>query len=263
MSTLKGKKIVLVNTASDCGFTGQYENLEKLYQQYVSADPVLKSVVATMKRKRATFDKMMDEHNDALESEGRTRRAEEAIKEEPVKTITPEERAQEQRMLSGLDLPGMRLTGNIVDARATLAKLQAKLKQYIKEYRKNNVDKIRQIKRDYERYRKASDPAYKLISNFRTAIYQVLKENNVEKNKHYFDILKYTPEELISHLEKQFTDSMKWENYGEWHVDHRMPISSFVFESVDDDSFMKCWSLDNLQPMWGKENITKGDKIIY
>jgi ATP-dependent Lon protease len=136
------------------------------------------------------------------------------------------------------------------------------LKQYIKEYRKNNVDKIRQIKRDYERYRKASDPAYKLISNFRTAIYQVLKENNVEKNKHYFDILKYTPEELISHLEKQFTDSMTWENYGEWHVDHRMPISSFNFESVDDDSFIKCWSLENLQPMWGNENIIKGSKIV-
>ena len=136
------------------------------------------------------------------------------------------------------------------------------LKQYIKEYRKNNVDKIRQIKRDYERYRKASDPAYKLISNFRTAIYQVLKENNVEKNKHYFDILKYTPEELISHLEKQFTDSMTWENYGEWHVDHRMSISSFNFESVDDDSFIKCWSLENLQPMWGKENIIKGSKIV-
>lgn len=116
---------------------------EKLYQQYVSADPVLKSVVATMKRKRATFDKMMDEHNATLESEGRTRRAEEATKEEPVKTITPEERAQEQRMLSGLDLPGMRLTGNIVDARATLAKLQAKLKQYIKEDKKGEVTKTR------------------------------------------------------------------------------------------------------------------------
>jgi len=136
-------------------------------------------------------------------------------------------------------------------------------KEYLKEYREKNMDKIRKVKRDYERNRKANDPTYKLISNFRTAIYQVLKENNVEKNKHYFDILKYTPEELISHLEKQFTDSMTWENYGEWHVDHRMPISSFVFESVDDDSFMKCWSLDNLQPMWGKENITKGNKIIY
>ena len=136
-------------------------------------------------------------------------------------------------------------------------------KKYLKEYREKNIDKIRKVKRDYEKNRKASDPTYKIISNFRTAIYQVLKENNVEKNKHYFDILKYTPEELISHLEKQFTDSMTWENYGEWHVDHRMPISSFVFESVDDDSFMKCWSLDNLQPMWGKDNIVKGNNIIY
>ena len=136
-------------------------------------------------------------------------------------------------------------------------------KKYLKEYREKNIDKIRKVKREYEKNRKASDPTYKIISNFRTAIYQVLKENNVEKNKHYFDILKYTPEELISHLEKQFTDSMTWENYGEWHVDHRMPISSFVFESVDDDSFMKCWSLDNLQPMWGKDNIVKGNNIIY
>jgi predicted transcriptional regulator len=137
------------------------------------------------------------------------------------------------------------------------------LTEYHKKWRTENVEKWRSTKRNYERNRKASDPAYKLISNFRTAIYQVLKENNVEKNKHYFDILQYTPEELISHLEKQFTDGMTWENYGEWHVDHRMPISSFNFESVDDDSFIKCWSLDNLQPMWGKENIVKSNNIIY
>jgi glutathione peroxidase len=33
-STFKGKKILVVNTASKCGFTPQYEYLQKLYEQY-------------------------------------------------------------------------------------------------------------------------------------------------------------------------------------------------------------------------------------
>lgn len=34
LASLKGKKVMVVNTASECGLTPQYENLEKLYQQY-------------------------------------------------------------------------------------------------------------------------------------------------------------------------------------------------------------------------------------
>jgi hypothetical protein len=134
-------------------------------------------------------------------------------------------------------------------------------KKYLKEYRENNVDKIRKTKRDYERNRKATDPLYKLISNFRTAIYQVLKESNVDKNKHYFDVLQYTPDELINHLEKRFTDTMTWDNYGIWHVDHKLPITSFDIKEMGDEEFMKCWSLENLQPMWGEENIRKSNKL--
>jgi len=35
-NALKGKKVLIVNTASDCGFTGQYEALEKLQEKYPS-----------------------------------------------------------------------------------------------------------------------------------------------------------------------------------------------------------------------------------
>ena len=33
-SQLKGKKVMIVNTASKCGFTPQYEQLQEIYQQY-------------------------------------------------------------------------------------------------------------------------------------------------------------------------------------------------------------------------------------
>jgi membrane-associated HD superfamily phosphohydrolase len=135
-------------------------------------------------------------------------------------------------------------------------------KDYLKQYREKNIDKIRETKRNYEKTRKSNDPIYKLINNFRTAIYQVLKENNVKKNGHYFEILKYTPEELITHLENQFLEGMTWENYGEWHVDHKLPISIHNVQEIGDDEFMKCWSLENLQPLWGTDNIRKSNKVI-
>ena len=41
MSSLKGKKIMIVNTASKCGLTYQYEILEKLYKEYKDKDFVI------------------------------------------------------------------------------------------------------------------------------------------------------------------------------------------------------------------------------
>ena len=38
---LRGKKIIIVNTASKCGLTGQYKELQKLYNQYKNNDFVI------------------------------------------------------------------------------------------------------------------------------------------------------------------------------------------------------------------------------
>jgi len=41
LSSLKGKKVLVVNTASKCGLTPQYEDLQKLYEKYNSNDFVI------------------------------------------------------------------------------------------------------------------------------------------------------------------------------------------------------------------------------
>jgi glutathione peroxidase len=40
-SELKGKKVLVVNTASKCGYTPQYEDLEKLYMEYKDKNLVI------------------------------------------------------------------------------------------------------------------------------------------------------------------------------------------------------------------------------
>lgn len=41
MSQLKGKKIIIVNVASKCGFTPQYEQLEAIYNKYRDRDFII------------------------------------------------------------------------------------------------------------------------------------------------------------------------------------------------------------------------------
>ena len=115
---------------------------ERLFKQYVAADPVLKSVSATMKRKRGTLEKMVADHDQKLEQTGRERRAAQA-ELEPPKNITPAEVEAEQRMLSGLNLPGVRVTGNVAVEKTKLADIKEKLATYVKAKSKANITKTR------------------------------------------------------------------------------------------------------------------------
>ena len=69
--------------------------------------------------------------------------------------------------------------------------------------------------------------------------------------------------EFKSHIEKQFTIGMNFENHGvgegKWHVDHRRPCASFTFETEEEKHM--CFHWTNLQPMWHVDNMKKGDKF--
>lgn len=74
-------------------------------------------------------------------------------------------------------------------------------------------------------------------------------------------LVDYTVAELTHHLERQFTKGMNWENMGEWHIDHILPLKSFKFESHNDPEFRRAWSLANLRPLWAAQNLSKGGKM--
>ena len=136
------------------------------------------------------------------------------------------------------------------------------LREYHSKWREENREHVNEKTRLWYLNRRRTDPEFKLKCNTRTAIYTCLKEANVVKYRSTFKLLGYSIEELMNHLEEQFTEGMTWNNYGEWHVDHKLPMKNFKFNSTECDGFKECWSLDNLQPLWKKENLSKGSKIL-
>jgi hypothetical protein len=84
-----------------------------------------------------------------------------------------------------------------------------------------------------------------------------------KQRKSTFAIVGYTFDELKAHIQRQFTNGMSWDNYGEWHIDHIRPLSSFDITSYESEDFKVAWSLPNLRPLWAKDNISKGPRVTH
>jgi len=143
------------------------------------------------------------------------------------------------------------------------------IRWHVKQYSKDNPDKIRESKRIYIKSRKKKDPVFKIKQMVSCSIGNIFRHKKISKDKGVWRHLPYTPEQLKEHLEKQFEPWMSWENHGildnnkrTWQIDHIIPQSMFVFKSVKDENFLKCWSLNNLQPLEALANIKKGNKLI-
>lgn len=83
------------------------------------------------------------------------------------------------------------------------------------------------------------------------------------KTESTFELLGYSRRDLLNHLEKQFKDGMAWDNFGDWHIDHIVPLSSFCISSEDDPNLKSAWCLSNLRPLWAKDNMEKSAKRVF
>jgi hypothetical protein len=100
-----------------------------------------------------------------------------------------------------------------------------------------------QVKQNQDMYKKC----HQLIANTLEAI-------GHKKKNHTFELLGYTAQELLMHLHSFDT----WNDLQnkKWHIDHKFPVIAFLEHGITDLKVIN--SLDNLRPLLGSENCSKG-----
>ena len=98
---------------------------------------------------------------------------------------------------------------------------------------------------------KVCDPVGHLKNVISSRIRDALKSDKELRPEEYIgcDI-----ETLRTHLEKQFTEGMTWENQGLWHIDHIIPV---LYNSPTLEQKIERLHYTNLQPLWAADNLKK------
>ena len=95
------------------------------------------------------------------------------------------------------------------------------------------------------------------LSNIvRGRVYKSLKHDKELSSKEYLgcevDVLK-------EHIEKQFMEGMSWDNFGEWHIDHIVPLK---YNNPSLEEVYERLHYTNTQPLWATDNISKGNRYV-
>ena len=146
------------------------------------------------------------------------------------------------------------------DRKAYYQKNKEKCLAGTRAYREKNLDRVRAVDLAGKKRRRKTDPAFKILCLLRRRVLYAIK--GTDKSAPTMELLGCTAEHAKQHLENQFTEGMTWNNHGfhGWHVDHIMPCASF--DMTDPEQQKECFHYTNLQPLWAKDNLIKGDRIL-
>jgi len=119
---------------------------------------------------------------------------------------------------------------------------------------------VRKKWRDWQNERYKTNPRHRINACISPAIRKSLRGG--KGGRGWQEIVGYTVDDLIAHLERQFRDGMTWETYGrEWEVDHIRPVASFDLEKGIEE-IRACWALSNLRPLCARANRSKGARLL-
>ena len=126
--------------------------------------------------------------------------------------------------------------------------------ELFKIYELNRRENRKKYLNQYFYNRRNADDLFKMSHNVREKFNKFIKNKSKSTEK----IIGLTFDGLKEYLENQFKDNMSWDNYGEWHIDHIIPLS---LAKTEEDVYKLCHYI-NLQPLWAEENLKKSNKII-
>lgn len=84
------------------------------------------------------------------------------------------------------------------------------------------------------------------------------KRGNSKHNTRTEEILGCSFQQFEQHIAEQFQQGMSWDNHGEWHLDHIVPLTCAHTE----EELVQLNHYTNFQPLWAKDNMTKGDTLL-
>lgn len=131
-----------------------------------------------------------------------------------------------------------------------------KYKEKCRNNAKQYAAELPEKRREKQRKALATDLNYKISQTLRSRLWHAIR-NNQRKGSAVRD-LGCSIDDLKIWLEQQFKPGMTWENHGEWHIDHIIPLSSV--DLTDRKQLKKVCHWFNLQPLWAEENLKKSGK---
>ena len=126
-----------------------------------------------------------------------------------------------------------------------------------KDWVLNNKEQRKKYAREYVRNRYKIDPLFKLKCNLRTRTNCAFKNKGYSKNTRTHVMLGVDWKVCKASIERKFTTGMSWDNYGEWHMDHIIPLSF----AITNEHLKELCHYTNLQPLWALDNFIKSDSI--
>lgn len=133
-----------------------------------------------------------------------------------------------------------------------------KVKETRKKAALNNKEKKREWQQNRYKFRMDTDSLFYLKNKLRCRIIAAIKRGGYTKKSSCANILGAKYEIIKENIGRQFTKGMNWNNHGDWHIDHIIPLASAKTEK----ELISLFHYTNLQPLWATDNILKGAKIL-